>query len=206
MVYRKKGLEGRVNQNPYFAINQIIFHFLTLKIDVLEDHAFSHLSTLTRLDLASNQIVAVSSSSLAHLDNLITLDLTHNFLPSLTSDLIMPFRNLQDLRLDDNDITMVDPEIPTAKLKLKRFSLSDNPLNCDCNLLDFANWLSNSTLEEEDKFSAVCATPPALENGILTQVSPGRFLYFLPLNGSFAIVPFLQVIILPGNDVKLSET
>ncbi|XP_008557950.1 slit homolog 2 protein [Microplitis demolitor] len=146
------------------------------QIDVLEDHSFKYLSTLTRLDLASNRIVAVSSASLAHLENLVTLDLTHNFLRSLTADLVVPLTSLQDLRLDDNDITMVSSEVPTSKLKLKRLSLADNPLNCDCTLLDFANWLSNSPLDEEEKNSAVCATPPALENGILTQVSPGSLL------------------------------
>lgn len=88
----------------------------------------------------------------------------------------MPLKSLQDLRLDDNDITMVSSEVPTSKLRLKRLSLADNPLNCDCTLLEFANWLSNSSLEPEDKASAVCATPPALENGILTQVSPGSLL------------------------------
>lgn len=142
----------------------------------MEDHSFKHLSTLTRLDLANNCIVAVSSASLAHLEKLTVLDLTHNFLRSLTADLVVPLKSLQDLRLDDNDITIVASDVPTAKLHLKRLSLADNPLNCDCTLLEFANWLSNSSLSEEDKSSAVCVTPPALENGILTQVSPGSLL------------------------------
>ncbi|KAK2577261.1 hypothetical protein KPH14_003401 [Odynerus spinipes] len=146
------------------------------QIDVLEDHSFKHLSTLTRLDLANNRIVDVSSASLAHLEKLTTLDLTHNFLRSLTADLVVPLKSLEDLRLDDNDITMVASDVPTSKLRLKRFSLADNPLNCDCTLLEFATWLSNSSLSEEDKSSAVCATPPALVNGILTQVSPGSLL------------------------------
>lgn len=84
--------------------------------------------------------------------------------------------SLQDLLLDDNEISIISSDIPTTKLNLKRLSLADNPLNCDCTLLDFVNWLHNSSLEEEDKASAVCATPPALENGILTQVSPGSLL------------------------------
>ncbi|XP_011499113.1 PREDICTED: leucine-rich repeat-containing protein 15 [Ceratosolen solmsi marchali] len=146
------------------------------QIDVLEDDAFKYLSTLTHLDLAYNGIVAVSSSSLAHLEKLKILDLTHNFLRSLNGDLVVPLRSLENLRLDDNDITMVTTDLPTSKLKLKSLSLADNPFNCDCTLLDFANWLANSSLEEEDKLSAVCATPPALENGILTQVSPGNLL------------------------------
>ncbi|KAK0091329.1 hypothetical protein PV326_003389 [Microctonus aethiopoides] len=169
------------------------------QIDVLEDHSFKHLSTLTRLDLASNRIVAVSSSSLAHLEKLMTLDLTHNFLRSFTADLVVPLTSLQDLRLDDNDITMVSNDVPTSKLKLKRLSLADNPLNCDCTLLDFANWLSNSSLDDEDKLSAICATPPALENGILTQVSPGSLLCGEPTPPMMTKVP------LAGAQLTLKE-
>lgn len=143
---------------------------------MLEDHSFKYLSTLTRLDLANNRIVAVSSASLAHLEKLTTLDLTHNFLRSLTADLVVPLKSLQDLRLDDNDITIVANDVPTSQLRLKRLSLADNPLNCDCTMLEFANWLTHSNLTEEDKSSAMCATPPALENGILTQVPPGSLL------------------------------
>nr|ACE75191.1 leucine-rich repeat protein [Glyptapanteles flavicoxis] len=169
------------------------------QIDVLEDHSFKYLSTLTNLDLASNRIVAVSSASLAHLENLVTLDLTHNFLRSLTADLVIPLISLQDLKLDDNDITMVSSDVPTSKLKLKRLSLADNPLNCDCTLLDFANWLSNSPLDEEEKNSAVCATPPALENGILVQVSPGSLLCGDPTP------PLMTKVPLAGAQLTLKE-
>ncbi|XP_048509967.1 leucine-rich repeats and immunoglobulin-like domains protein 3 [Athalia rosae] len=173
------------------------------QIDVLEDHAFRNLSTLTKLDLANNRIVAVSSASLAHLEKLTSLDLTHNFLRSLTPDLILPLKNLQDLRLDDNDISMVASEILTPNLKLKRLSLADNPLNCDCTLLDFANWLTNSTfLNEEDRDSAVCATPPALENGILAQVSPGSLLCGEPVPPFATLAPSVPA---PGTQITLKD-
>ncbi|KAL6442103.1 hypothetical protein ACFW04_002428 [Cataglyphis niger] len=163
------------------------------QIDVLEDHSFKYLSTLTRLDLANNRIVAVSSASLAHLEKLTTLDLTHNFLRALTADLVVPLKSLQDLRLDDNEITIVASDVPTSKLRLKRLSLADNPLNCDCTLLEFANWLTNSSLLEEDKSSAVCATPPALENGILTQVPPGSLLCGEPTSSMMTQPPLAKM-------------
>ncbi|KAL0113828.1 hypothetical protein PUN28_011277 [Cardiocondyla obscurior] len=169
------------------------------QIDVLEDHSFKYLSTLTRLDLANNRIVAVSGASLAHLEKLITLDLTHNFLRALTADLVVPLKSLQDLRLDDNDITIVANDVLTSKLHLKKFSLADNPLNCDCTLLEFANWLTNSSLTEEDKSSAVCATPPALENGILTQVPSGSLLCGEP------IPPVITRVPVTGSQLNLKE-
>lgn len=41
-------------------------------------------------------------------------------------------------------------------------------MNCDCSLLYFATWLSNhsSTMSAASE-TAVCATPPSLENGLL---------------------------------------
>ncbi|XP_046751471.1 slit homolog 3 protein [Diprion similis] len=173
-------------------------------IDVLEDHAFRNLSTLTKLELANNRIVAVSSASLAHLEKLTSLDLTHNFLRSLTADLILPLKNLQELHLDDNDISMVASDVLTPNLRLKRLSLADNPLNCDCTLLDFASWLTNSTsLSDEDRASAVCATPPALENGILAQVSPGSLLCGEPIPPFATLAPSIPLI--PDTQITLEN-
>ncbi|KAJ8942195.1 hypothetical protein NQ314_010135 [Rhamnusium bicolor] len=140
------------------------------QIDVIEDHAFSHLMTLISLDLAHNRIVAVSGASLAHLDKLTDLDLRHNFLRALTADLVLPLKNLKSLKLDDNDISIVASDALKPSTILKHFTLSDNPLNCDCSLGEFASWLSNSSLNKEDKSSAICTTPPSLENGLLIEV------------------------------------
>ncbi|KAG5881024.1 hypothetical protein JTB14_018046 [Gonioctena quinquepunctata] len=140
------------------------------QIDVIEDHAFSYMTSLVNLDLAHNRIVAVSGSSLAHLNKLTDLDLRHNFLRALTADLILPLRNLKSLKLDDNDISIVASDALKPTTILQHFTLLDNPLNCDCSLGEFATWLSNSTLSQEDKSSAVCTTPPSLENGLLIEV------------------------------------
>lgn len=140
------------------------------QIDVLEDHAFRNLSTLVNLDLGHNRIVAISGASLAHLTNLVDLDMRHNFLRALTADLIVPLRSLQNLKLDDNDISIVSSDAIRNSTVLKKLTLSENPLNCDCSLIEFAIWLTNSNLTKEDKSSAVCTTPPTLENGLLIEV------------------------------------
>lgn len=140
------------------------------QIDVIEDHAFSHLIFLVSLDLAHNRIVAVSGASLAHLTQLTDLDLRHNFLRAITPDLIQPLKSLNSLKLDENEISIVASDALRPTNVLKHFTLSDNPLNCDCSLSDFAIWLRNTTLPSDDKSSAVCTTPPSLENGLLVEV------------------------------------
>lgn len=145
------------------------------QIDVLEDHAFRAIPTLTELDLAHNRMVAVSGASLAHLNRLTKLNVAHNFLRALTSDLVLPLRNLTELRLDDNDISMVASDALLPSLHLSRFTLSENPLNCDCSLSHFASWLRNATeLPDADKATAVCVTPPSLENGLVQELSAGE--------------------------------
>ncbi|KAG8232053.1 hypothetical protein J437_LFUL012004 [Ladona fulva] len=147
------------------------------QIDVLEDHAFLHFGALSKLDLSHNRVVTVSGSSLAHLSRLTTLDLAHNFLRALTVDLIAPLKSLRELRVDDNDISMVLSGALRGATSLRNLTLSDNPLNCDCNMLEFADWLVNgSMLSPADQATAVCATPPSLENGLLVEVPPGELL------------------------------
>lgn len=141
------------------------------QIDVLEDNAFINLGNLMVLDLSHNRIVAVSGASLAHLVKLVELNLRHNFLRALTADLVVPLRSLKRLHLDENDISIVASDALKESEILTRLTLAENPLNCDCSLAEFAMWLGNSSLGVDDKGSAVCATPPPLENGLLMNVS-----------------------------------
>ncbi|CAG9863705.1 unnamed protein product [Phyllotreta striolata] len=140
------------------------------QIDVIEDHAFSHLTGLRTLELAHNRIVAVSGASLAHLQKLTFLDLRHNFLRAVTADLVQPLKCLKTLKLDENDISIVASDAFKPTTLLEHLTLSENPLNCDCSLSDFAEWLTNSTLDKDDKSTAVCTTPPHLENGLLAEM------------------------------------
>lgn len=181
------------------------------QIDVLEDHAFSSLSNLIFLDLSHNRIVAVSGASLAHLENLSDLDLRHNFLRALTADLILPLKKLKNLRLDDNDISIVASDALKPTTVLIKLTLADNPLNCDCSLAEFATWLANSTLSKEDKASAVCTTPPSLENGLLVEV-PANSLpcgedeqeeLMAPMSEPIKARATLQNFIYDGNTVRL---
>lgn len=145
-------------------------------IDVIEDHAFLHLSSLVTLDLAHNRIVAVSGASLAHLNYLSELDLRHNFLRALTADLIQPLKSLKMLKLDDNDISIIAGDALKPSEVLKHLTLLENPLNCDCSLIEFSLWLKNSTLPTVDKVTAICTTPPLLENARLLDISTDSLL------------------------------
>lgn len=137
------------------------------QIDVLQDHAFAGLSRLQILDLAHNGIVAISGASLQHLPQLVTLDLTHNFLRALTADMVAPLPSIGEIRLDGNDITLIAAAAVEKFKPNHSLSLRENPLNCDCTLRPFANWLKNSS----NSVGAVCSTPLQLAGAPVTDLS-----------------------------------
>lgn len=181
-------------------------------IDVLEDHAFIHLTTLITLDLAHNRIVAVSGASLAHLSYLIELDLRHNFLRALTADLVQPLKSLKVLKLDDNDISIIAGDALKPTTILKHLTLLENPLNCDCSLIEFSMWLTNSSTSPEDKATAICTTPPSLENGLLIEIPTDSLLcgedeqesIMAPLSTPYRTKVSLKDLKYDGRSVKLS--
>ncbi|XP_041971712.1 uncharacterized protein LOC121727785 [Aricia agestis] len=145
------------------------------QIDVLEDFAFKHLANLSHLDLSHNEIVAVSGASLAQLVNLTHLDLSHNFLRSLSAEPLRSLHRLTELLLHDNDISMIEDGALTLHKDLLRFTIEDNPLNCDCLMAGFARWLRDAkNLSQSDKSVAVCATPPHLEGALLSRISKNK--------------------------------
>ncbi|XP_047036745.1 leucine-rich repeat-containing G-protein coupled receptor 5 [Helicoverpa zea] len=145
------------------------------QIDVLEDYAFKHIANLTHLDLSHNEIVAVSGASLAQLTSLVHLDLSHNFLRSLSAEPLKSLRGLTELLLHDNDISMIDDGALALHKDLGRFTIEDNPLNCDCLMAGFARWLREAkNLPQTDKSVAVCATPPHLEGALLSRLSKNK--------------------------------
>ncbi|ERL83536.1 slit homolog 1 protein-like [Dendroctonus ponderosae] len=181
-------------------------------IDVIEDHAFLHLTTLVSLDLAHNRIVAVSGASLAHLSYLTELDLRHNFLRALTADLVLPLKSLKVLKLDDNDISIIASDALKPTTVLKHLTLLENPLNCDCSLIEFSVWLTNSSIQAEDKSTAICTTPPSLENGLLVDIPADSLLcgedeqesIMAPLSTPYRAKVNLRDLKYDGNSIKLS--
>ncbi|XP_047510280.1 uncharacterized protein LOC125053111 [Pieris napi] len=145
------------------------------QIDVLEDYAFRQLINLTHLDLSHNEIVSVSGASLAQLTNLVHLDLSHNFLRSLSAEPLRSLYDLTELLLHDNDISIIEDGALGLHKNLSRFTIEDNPLNCDCLMAGFARWLREAkNVSQTDKASVVCATPPHLEGALLGRLSKNK--------------------------------
>ncbi|KAK7017486.1 hypothetical protein SK128_010927 [Halocaridina rubra] len=145
------------------------------KIDVIEDHAFVNLKQLQRLKLSHNRVVAVSGWSLAHMPKLTHLALADNALRAVTGDLLHQLNKLNSLDLAANDISLLQPNVFNSTAILQHLTLTDNPLHCDCTLRWFVQWLvHHPSLTVEERNSAVCATPPALENAPLVELKESQ--------------------------------
>ncbi|KAK2721742.1 hypothetical protein QYM36_003900 [Artemia franciscana] len=139
------------------------------QIDVIEDQAFINLKNLLALDLSHNRIVSVSTGSWTGLSLLKTLDLSHNYLRTIAVDLTVGLTNLKTLVLADNDITGIRSGSLQKHDALENLVLTDNPLSCDCQIRDFVEWLQENDIDV-DGGTAVCATPPELENAHLSEL------------------------------------
>lgn len=76
-----------------------------------------------------------------YLENSIFSDISR----AITSDIIAPLPFLNDLRLDGNDISIVEKNAMNMATSLRKLSLRDNPISCDCKLQYFAEWLGNAS-------------------------------------------------------------
>lgn len=138
------------------------------QIEQVNDEAFCGLVNLEILDLSHNNILTLSDESFKDLDNLVVLSLSHNFLQVLSNDWIKNVPNLRSLYLIDNDITLVETGALDNLDLLEELNFTGNPLDCDCHLTYFQQWLSNSShLHQASRDSAQCTTPPQHTNAPL---------------------------------------
>lgn len=121
---------------------------------------------LRHLDLSKNGISRMDLAQFLCLPRLTTLRLRNNrlsSLPTLSSSCATPLRKLD---LSGNRFQWVSEETLPLLSLLDEFDLSNNPFNCDCQLVDFQQWLNETLalrtvrvarLSESGRYS--CAEP-----------------------------------------------
>ncbi|CAN0007949.1 unnamed protein product [Lampetra planeri] len=159
----------------------------------LGDDVFAALSSLRRLDLDGNRLQFVPVEALAKLRRVVAMDLSENPLTFLGES---AFRTpaLQRLRADDTALQNVAPGAfdaspgllwlhlrrsqlkvvhpMTSLTRLRQLSLHGSPLQCDCYLRDFREWLRVNAANLS--FSGSCATPAGVYLRPLTDLQPDQ--------------------------------
>lgn len=176
----------------YLQNNRLTFHH---SLDAYEKYSsesdgtsFQYLNRLEELNLSNNTITSILRDWILSA-KLSVLDLSYNNLTHLT------YRDFDFVQLkinvdvSHNRIVSVDLTDLESVIKQNKQSdaeihmnINDNPLNCDCNTLDFSRYLDKQLDEavyrrvKFDVEDLMCAEPPNLYNKPVSMVKPKEML------------------------------
>ena len=151
------------------------------------------------------------SNQKPQLPNLTSLELQNNNLKQLPT-FVCQLNALNDLDLSSNQLAELNlncfKSAMSPKLRLKKLNLNNNPLNCDCDLLELKNWLMQ-TYDKDllDLIMWQCARPFQLAGRYLVNVQQDELT--CPSSGLFTeafkptkTLPFIQIL----SSVSINKT
>ena len=119
-------------------------------ISVIDNYAFHCIPLLQRLDLRQNKLKNIPW--LRHMKFLKHVDLSQNAIKEIEDASFESSTMLSVLKLDSNNISTVHARAFDGVTSLEKLFLNNNPLECDCDLRWFREWLSwkPNTLQYSD--------------------------------------------------------
>lgn len=131
------------------------------------------LRNLSRLDLADNGLVVLTTGMFTALPALRQLDLSNNSLVGLHNVSFQGLGQLQSLNLSDNSLSVLRNST-LAQFRglpaLRRISLGHNTWVCDCAIEDLVAWLKESD-QVEGKEALTCAYPDKMLGKALVKIN-----------------------------------
>lgn len=136
---------------------------------------FSSLQHLQVLDLSWNNITSLPHRLTRHLSHLTTLHVQHNQIHEVENLAVKDMPSLAKLHMSANRLGRVDPASLRTLQYLEVVDFSNNPYNCDCDLIPLLHWLnvtrvSVTSLSQPGRY--VCARPPELQGQPLQAYNP----------------------------------
>lgn len=168
------------------------------RIGFIEPGAFDGLSQLVALELEANPIVNLDSNTLAGLGNLRELNMAAASIASLTYDAFVRTPFISELYLARNSLTSLPDGIFAASHDLRVLDISDNPWDCNCNLITIDSKTNRSEIRFENRIATLCASPDSIANASVFDlktaiVENGTCIVYLPtFESSPPVTPFLS--------------
>ncbi|XP_048831821.1 platelet glycoprotein V-like isoform X1 [Brienomyrus brachyistius] len=149
LFYNMSGLEIlSLNYNP--------------KLHHLPKDIFCCLPKLTRLSLQTNDLRFLDPDLFVNLSNLSTLIIHSNKLHQLSNNIFHSLTKLSEVQLHGNHLKNFPSSVLSSAVALRNVSLKDNPWNCNCRILDLAEWISHHRTLVHDYEHVSCYTPSYL--------------------------------------------
>ncbi|KAM8962401.1 leucine-rich repeat-containing protein 19 [Pelodytes ibericus] len=137
----------------------------SIALDECDQEALRQYPLLKELNLEGNNITVIPSKAFFGLAKLEVLNLKNNLIQDINEKAFDGLENLKVLDLSYNQISHLD--ITQALNKFKNtinVTLSGNPWNCDCSLMNLSLWLNEGTITLDNENFTLCATPLDLGN------------------------------------------
>nr|XP_045626080.1 leucine-rich repeats and immunoglobulin-like domains protein 2 isoform X3 [Procambarus clarkii] len=115
------------------------------RLDHIPSHALRPLHNLRQLDLDSNKIATVQEDAFkGYGDTIKYILLDKNHIRSIPPPAFMDLHSLEWLKLSHNELThLTEDAVQPILDTLTMIDVSNNPLECSCDLLWLRRWLSN---------------------------------------------------------------
>ncbi|XP_061463302.1 leucine-rich repeat-containing protein 52-like [Rhineura floridana] len=144
------------------------------------DFTFPGIVKLTYLDLSFNRLSYITSHTFSQLNKLLLLNLSSN--PMMLDIKEKAFESnslLRYLDMSDCGLTYISAELFRHLHNLHILGIKGNPWNCDCNFLEFCNWMKKADTLYPNSEEITCSKPELLKG--LTVLEAESKLHYLCL-------------------------
>lgn len=129
--------------------------------------SFLDIPNLMRLSLSNNPIKKLKRAGFNHLTFLNTLELNSCEINKIEDGAFQSLTSLEWLYLNSNKLTTIKGSkvLPST---LKGVELQGNPWDCNCNMLDFHQWLEDFNIPNQ--IQPFCASPKKFKNKAIKSI------------------------------------
>ncbi|CAL9688520.1 unnamed protein product [Knipowitschia caucasica] len=178
-----------------FGISKVVLRELNLKGNQLYEFSpTGNLSSLTSLDLSSNQLYALCKEVFQNMTNLENLEVSENQISSLPETIFNELFNLKVVNFQANNLSSIQPKLFEDQALIEQLNLSDNrlqtlpeglmdtfsvqhmlrlhgnPWKCDCGLWYLHDWVLRNGQNVEMLDRTLCESPAFLNRRSMDSV------------------------------------